>query len=104
MRPRSPHRLGDLSPAPPEGLAGRPGAVISLLYRREGSRIDREYAVESLLAERYALFLKVYCHNRKHAASAVLDKALSIERLPRSKRVPACAAAAYQDRQLELEK
>ena len=51
--------------------------MVSLLYGREGPRIDREYAVESLLSERYALFLKVYCHKRKHAASAVLDKALS---------------------------
>ena len=52
--------------------------LISLLYGREGPRIDREYAVESLLSERYALFLKVYCHKRKHAASALLDRALSV--------------------------
>lgn len=59
---------------PPGGQEER---LISLLYGREGPRIDREYAVESLLSERYALFLKVYCHKRKHAASAMLDKALS---------------------------
>jgi HD superfamily phosphohydrolase len=51
--------------------------LVSLLYGSEGVRIDREYAVESLLAERYALFLKIYCHKRKNAASALLDKALS---------------------------
>ncbi len=51
--------------------------LVSLLYGSEGVRIDREYAVESLLAERYAMFLKIYCHKRKNAASAVLDKALS---------------------------
>jgi uncharacterized protein len=50
--------------------------LVSLLYGSEGVRIDREYAVESLLAERYALFLKIYCHKRKNAASALLDKAL----------------------------
>jgi HD superfamily phosphohydrolase len=51
--------------------------LVSLLFGKEGVRIDREYAVESLLSERYALFLKVYCHKRKNAASALLDKALS---------------------------
>ncbi len=62
-------------------LQALPGAggerFVSLLFGKDGVRVDREYAVESLLAERYALFLKVYCHKRKNAASAVLDKALS---------------------------
>jgi len=56
---------------------GREERLVSLLFGKEGVRIDREYAVESLLSERYALFLKVYCHKRKNAASALLDKALS---------------------------
>jgi HD superfamily phosphohydrolase len=56
---------------------GQGERLVSLLYGREGIRFDREYAVESLLSERYALFLKVYCHRRKLAASALLDKALA---------------------------
>lgn len=55
----------------------RPEHLVSLLYGKEGVRLDREYAVESLLSERYAMFMKVYCHKRKNAASALLDKALS---------------------------
>lgn len=53
----------------------KPG-LVSLLYGREGLRVDRQYAVESLLAERYALFLKVYTHKTKTAASALLGKAI----------------------------
>jgi HD superfamily phosphohydrolase/predicted Ser/Thr protein kinase len=59
------------------GGTERPEHLVSLLYGKEGVRLDREYAVESLLSERYAMFMKVYCHKRKNAASALLDKALS---------------------------
>jgi HD superfamily phosphohydrolase len=56
----------------------------SKIYSYEGSkygiRIDRHYAVENLLAERYALFLKVYTHRAKIAADAVLSKALTLRR------------------------
>jgi uncharacterized protein len=55
--------------------------LVSLLYGRGGLRLDREYAVESLLRERYALFLKVYTHARKNAASALLGQALVAELL-----------------------
>jgi HD superfamily phosphohydrolase/predicted Ser/Thr protein kinase len=41
-----------------------------------GLRVDRQFAVESLLLERYALFLKVYTHSTKIAADAVLGRAL----------------------------
>jgi uncharacterized protein len=51
--------------------------LISLLYGSEGLRVDREYAVESLLLERYAMFLKIYTHKTKTAASALLGKALT---------------------------
>lgn len=43
---------------------------------RYGLRVDKQYSVESLLAERYALFLKVYTHSAKVAADALLGKAL----------------------------
>lgn len=72
--------------------------LISLLYGPEGPRIDREYAVESLLSERYALFLKVYCHKRKHAASALLDKALSVALFGGTKK----AGAEIEERDYEL--
>jgi HD superfamily phosphohydrolase/predicted Ser/Thr protein kinase len=51
-----------------------------LVYREHGKfgiRVDRQFAVESLLLERYALFLKVYMHSAKIAADAVLGKALA---------------------------
>jgi uncharacterized protein len=51
--------------------------VISLLYSRHGPRVDREFAVESLFRERFAMFMKVYSHPRKQAAAAVLDKAVN---------------------------
>lgn len=61
-------------------LYQRPGEqdsrVISLLYSRHGPRVDREFAVESLFRERFAMFMKVYSHPRKLAAAAVLDKAV----------------------------
>jgi HD superfamily phosphohydrolase len=49
-----------------------------------GIRSDRLFAVESLLSERYALFLKVYTHSAKIAADTVLSKALTIRRGPRN--------------------
>lgn len=61
-------------------LDKRPGdddRVVSLLYGNHGVRIDREFAVESLLLERFAMFLKVYTHPTKNAASALLGKALA---------------------------
>lgn len=61
-------------------LYQRPGEqdarVISLLYSRHGPRFDREFAVESLFRERFAMFMKVYSHPRKLAAAAVLDRAV----------------------------
>jgi len=61
------------------GSAGQDDHLVSLLYGKRGLRLDREYAVESLLRERYALFLKVYTHARKAAASALLGKAIAAE-------------------------
>lgn len=51
--------------------------IVSLLYGKHGVRIDRSFAVEDLLNVRYAMFLKVYTHPRKAAASALLGNALS---------------------------
>jgi HD superfamily phosphohydrolase/tRNA A-37 threonylcarbamoyl transferase component Bud32 len=42
-----------------------------------GLRVDREFAVESLLLERYALFLKVYTHGTKIAADTLMARALT---------------------------
>jgi HD superfamily phosphohydrolase len=50
--------------------------LISLVGGKYGLRIDREFAVETILKERYAMFLKVYTHRTKTAASALLGKAL----------------------------
>lgn len=51
--------------------------LVSEGYGSKGIRIDRELAVEGLLRLRYAMFLKVYTHPVKNAASAMLDKAMS---------------------------
>jgi HD superfamily phosphohydrolase len=77
--------------------SGQGERLVSLLYSHEGLRFDREYAVESLLTERYALFLKVYCHRRKLAASALLDKALSTALFGGSKN----AAPQFEEREYE---
>jgi HD superfamily phosphohydrolase len=42
-----------------------------------GLRLDKEFAFETLLLERYALFLKIYTHPMKVAAGAMLGKAIS---------------------------
>jgi uncharacterized protein len=52
--------------------------VVSLVRGSYGLRTDREYAVESLYEERYALFLKVYAHKAKIKASALAGKALAL--------------------------
>lgn len=52
--------------------------VVSLIHGTYGLRADREFAVQSLFSERYALFLKVYNHKTKIKASALVAKALAI--------------------------
>jgi HD superfamily phosphohydrolase len=49
-----------------------------------GLRVDRAYAVESVLRTRYALFLKVYTNRSKAAASTLLDRALTAAIHPES--------------------
>jgi HD superfamily phosphohydrolase len=49
----------------------------AVLWDKYGLRVDREYAVESVLRTRYALFLKVYTNRSKSAASVLLDRALT---------------------------
>lgn len=51
--------------------------LVSLIGGKYGIRVDREYAVETILKERYAMFLKVYTHPTKAAASALLGKILA---------------------------
>ncbi len=60
---------------PPPRTEGR--RLISTLWDQYGVRLDREFAVESLLEQRYAMFLKVYAHRTKIAVSALLAKGLT---------------------------
>jgi HD superfamily phosphohydrolase len=60
--------------------------LVSAVYGRHGFRLDAEFALESVLRERFALFLKVYTHPTKIAAGAMLGKAVSEELVPASKR------------------
>ncbi|NCD20090.1 MAG: hypothetical protein EOL89_08920 [Actinobacteria bacterium] len=59
------------------------GKLVSATSGKYGIRVDREYAVESLLSERYAMFLKVYTHTAKIAADVVLGKALAEQAGPK---------------------
>lgn len=52
--------------------------LVSTIGGHYGLRADREFAVESLFTERYAMFLKVYANKTKIRASAMLAKALSL--------------------------
>jgi hypothetical protein len=49
--------------------------LVSLVGGKYGVRTDRSFAVEAVLRERYAMFLKVYTHSAKVAASVLLGKA-----------------------------
>ena len=60
--------------------------VVSMVNDEYGVRVDREFAVESLLEVRYALFLKVYTHKHKLAASSLLAKGLTDAVFPSSGR------------------
>lgn len=51
--------------------------LVSQVSGKYGIRTDRTLAIDHLLEERYAMFLKVYTHSAKIAADAVLGKALS---------------------------
>jgi HD superfamily phosphohydrolase len=70
--------------------------LISLLYGSEGLRLDREYAVESLLLERYAMFLKVYTNKTKTAASALLGKALTASLIAPGRGRPDMTESEYE--------
>ncbi len=50
--------------------------LMSRVGGKYGLRVDREFLVESVLKERYAMYLKVYTHPAKIAASALLGKAM----------------------------
>jgi len=50
--------------------------LMTKLRGRKGLRLDAEFARLSVLRERYALFLKVYCHPAKISAGAMLAKAI----------------------------
>lgn len=58
--------------------------LISLVGGRYGVRVDREFAIESILEARYAMFLKVYADPTKIAASALLAKGLTEAIFPSS--------------------
>lgn len=70
--------------------------LISLLYGSEGLRLDRSYAVESLLRERFAMFLKVYTNKTKTAASALLGKAMDAMLDPGASGRPALLESEYE--------
>ncbi len=50
---------------------------VSRTYGGHGFRLDADFALESVLRERFALFLKVYTHPAKVAAGAMLGKAVA---------------------------
>ena len=60
--------------------------VAAQIYNDKGIRVDAEYALQSVLQERYALFMKVYTHPVKLSAGAMLGSAL--------------AAAAHSDKDM----
>jgi HD superfamily phosphohydrolase len=60
------------------GPASRGRHILPKLYGNHGFRVDADHAVLSILAERYALFLKVYTHPAKLAAGAMIGKALAL--------------------------
>jgi HD superfamily phosphohydrolase len=62
--------------------------LVSLIAGKYGVRMDRNFAVESVLRERYAMFLKVYTHSAKVAASALLGKALAAAYYSKAKNKP----------------
>lgn len=51
--------------------------LIARLHGGIGVRLDAEYALESVLLNRFLLFMKVYSHPVKTAAGAMLGKALA---------------------------
>jgi uncharacterized protein len=51
--------------------------LVSKLFGSRGFRRDAEFAIESLLLQRFALFMKVYMHPAKVSAGAMLGKAIS---------------------------
>ncbi|MEJ7925774.1 protein kinase [Sphingobium sp. AN641] len=61
--------IGDHSAGPVKHL-------VTKVYGSRGLRIDATFAIESLLIQRFALFMKVYTHSAKLAAGAMLGKAL----------------------------
>lgn len=50
--------------------------ILTQVWGKKGLRLDVEFALESLLRERFALFMKVYTHPSKIAAGAMIGKAL----------------------------
>lgn len=58
--------------------------LVSLVGGKYGVRVDREFAIESILEARYAMFLKVYADPTKIAASALLAKGLTEAIFPAS--------------------
>jgi HD superfamily phosphohydrolase len=59
--------------------------LVAQIYGRHGLRLDAEFALESVLLERFSLFMKVYTHPTKTAAGAMLGKALEDAMLGRLK-------------------
>jgi hypothetical protein len=61
--------------------------LVSVVGGKYGTRTDRSFAVEAVLRERYAMFLKVYTHTAKVAASVLLGKAIHAALSQRNRRL-----------------
>lgn len=79
-------------------LTTRGGAprLVSQLYDLHGLRADRVVALGDCLRQRYGLYLKVYAHRTKAAATAMLGKAMTNALHPRDNKPPALNEAAIE--------
>ncbi len=50
--------------------------IIARLHSGIGLRLDAEYSIESVLLQRFSLFMKVYTHPMKTSAGAMLGRAI----------------------------
>lgn len=60
----------------PEWANSAAGHFQTELFGHHGFRLDADFALESILRERFALYLKVYTHPVKVAAGAMIGKAV----------------------------
>jgi HD superfamily phosphohydrolase len=85
-----------------KSIAKKNQYVAATLYGKHGLRLDAEFAVNSILYQRFALFLKVYTHPVKVAAGAMIGKALSIELADKNSGLNESKIEFMSDEELEL--